>query len=88
MIVSERVSGTLYRFYSDKNDPQSLRAEWVLTDDGQIMGLIAIEPTLGMIKEFGAWLEGVTGPLKCETAVDSVETLLKRFDFKAMKREY
>jgi hypothetical protein len=86
MIVEEKdISGTLYRFHPDPDDPK-YTAQWIVTDMFEIKGMMILKPSRQFLIEFHKWLDGCTGKLNCSTAVESIERAMKRFNFKELER--
>lgn len=85
MIVSEKITGTLYRLHLDGNNPLP-DAQWFLTSEGHIKGLLIRQrATLKALREFQSWLSrhNVIG---FDTAVESVEKVSKLWGFKRMEK--
>lgn len=85
MIVEERISGTLCRLHPDPDKPD-YTAQWILTNDGEIKGLMSVGAKYGWVKEFGAWCRQQPGPLRLSTAVHGIKLIMKRFGFTELTR--
>lgn len=87
VIVEEKITGPilLCRLHPDPADPK-YTGQWILTEWGEIKGLMILKATPESYLEFGAWLNAQPGPLKLSTAVESVERAVRRWRFKEMMR--
>lgn len=86
MIVTEKVSGTIFRLYEDKDIPK-FNAIWILTDENEIKGLLFKKLNKNILTQFKNWLKSLKDGVRTETAIESVETFLKRFKFKELVKE-
>lgn len=88
MIIEEKLTGpvTLCRLHPDENSPE-YTAQWILTDDGEIKGLMSRDAKLAWVLEFGAWCVAQRRALKFTTAIRSVGRIMKRFNFIEYRRE-
>ena len=87
MIITEVISGpiTLCRLHPDPESPE-YSAQWILTESGEIKGLMAINAKPAWVLEFGAWCREQKGPLKISTSNRAIEWIMRRFGFVKMVR--
>ena len=83
MIVTEKVSGTIFRLYEDKDVPK-FTAIWILTDENEIKGLLFKKLNKNILFQFKNWLNSLKDGVRTETAIESIETFLKRHYFKEL----
>jgi len=86
MVIEERVNGTLCRVHLDEQSAH-YSAQWILSDNGEIQGLMIIDNAGAVFKEFGAWVQVQVKPLRLKTSIRSVRNIVKRFGFVEMERK-